>query len=317
MKVGSDFPTSFFESVLDALIEQLAVIDSEGSIVFVNQSWRKFGDDNNGISEIEWEKVNYLNCCIDSAQNGDSDAYIVSTGIQNVLSGRAEMFTREYPCHSPTVKRWFLMRMAPLSYADQTYFVITHQDITERKIAEEALAEVAVTDSLTNIANRREFERFADEHWKLGLRNNSPISVLMIDIDHFKLINDNFGHCIGDECLVTLANILKSVTRRPGDLCARYGGEEFIIFYSDTRLSSAVRLSEKIMSKVRNLVFPDILNGDMLRLRVSIGVASVIPSLNNSLAELIQEADALLYDAKRDGRDRVSFKHQPRIAEVN
>jgi diguanylate cyclase (GGDEF)-like protein len=303
-------PRTFFKSVLDALVEQLAVIDSIGKIVFVNQRWRTFGIENGGDAKFEWEGISYLECCITSAQCGDDDARIVSEGIHDLLSGKQQVFTHEYPCHSSEIQRWFLMRMAPVKIGTQSFFVITHQNITERKLAEEALADVATKDPLTDIANRRKFEEFSAQHWKLGIRRQSVVSIAMIDIDLFKAINDRFGHAFGDRCLVELAHILASVTRRPNDLCARYGGEEFIVFLGDTSLSDAVKVSMSIIDKLRHLAFTDAGDGEPPYLSVSIGVASATPSLKNSLDDLIQEADANLYQAKHDGRDRVAFTHQ-------
>ncbi len=308
-------PESFFESVLDAIVEQLAVIDSTGKIVFVNQSWKRFGIENGGMTEFNWKGVNYLDSCIRSAECGDDDARTVVEGIDRMLSDRQQVFSYEYPCHSENVPRWFLMRMAPVPIGADTFFVITHHNITERKLAEEALAEVATKDALTNIPNRRKFAEFSEEKWKLGVINKSSVSIAMIDIDHFKSINDRFGHSCGDICLIELANILESVTRRSNDLCARYGGEEFIIFLSDTTLPEAVKISERIIGKLRNLDFSDHFEGEAPFLRVSIGVASTKPNTNNSLNILIQEADDNLYKAKRNGRDRVIFNHQQHMRE--
>ncbi|WP_194945052.1 diguanylate cyclase [Shewanella sp. TC10] len=303
-------PSTFFKSVLDALLEQLAVIDSAGKIVFVNQSWKSFGAENKGDEQLDWQGVNYLNCCHSSAQSGDSDARIVSQGIERVLSGKEQSFSYEYPCHSPDTQRWFLMRMAPLMVEKQSYFVITHQNITQRRLAEEALAEVASKDPLVKIANRRKFEEFTEIYWKMSLRNNKPVSVVMIDIDHFKLINDCYGHSVGDKCLIELAKILDSVTRRPTDLCARYGGDEFIIFFGDLPLSSAVTISEGIMEKFRNLTLFDHIkdiSNQLSFISVSIGIASATPKLHYSLNALTQKADEYLYEAKRNGRNRIAF----------
>ena len=306
----------FFEAVLDSLVEQLAVIDQNGKIVFVNQSWKSFGINNNGDTDINWIGTNYLECCEISAQSGDKDATLVCHGIKDVLTNKRSSFSYEYPCHSPNSQRWFLMRMAPLHTNNFPFFVITHQNITERKLAEHKVEMTAQLDPLTHIANRRKFDEFAKEHWRLNLRNATPNSIAMIDVDHFKKVNDRFGHSFGDQCLVEIAAILTKVVRRPTELCARYGGEEFIIFFGHTDLPQAVKRAQQILFRIRNLALTDAFNNERLSISVSIGVATAKPCSVGELQSLIDEADSYLYEAKRSGRDQVVFDRQERLSKT-
>ncbi len=109
---------------------------------------------------------------------------------------------------------------------------------------------LSTSDFLTGLANRRSFDETFNREWRVCVRRKTPISILFIDIDYFKLYNDNYGHQAGDECLRQIAKVLKNYSRRPHDLCARYGGEEFIILLPELILSEAVELAEKIRADV-------------------------------------------------------------------
>lgn len=313
-RIENPLPRDFFESVLNSLLEQIAIIDANGFIVFVNQSWVDFGAENDGDCEINWEGINYLACC---SSTGENDQITVKEGIEKVISNEAPSFSYEYPCHSPDTKRWFLMRVTPLTGSDQRFYVITHQNITDRKNAEILVIQASEKDPLTGIANRRKFDTFAKEHWMINLRDNSPVSVIMIDIDFFKKINDCCGHAFGDECLIKVANVLSQACRRPTDLCARYGGEEFIVFLGNTPLEGARKVAEWIIFNLRNLdIFEDV-TIDMPYLSVSIGITTNTPKSNTNLYDLIQVADDCLYQAKHEGRDRIVSSSDHKISLLN
>ncbi|MGX9418177.1 diguanylate cyclase [Vibrio sp. RC27] len=294
--------TYFFESVLNSLPEQLAVIDGEGRIVFVNQSWINFSSLNGG-GTIEWTNVNYLECCTSSQV--DSDFTKVAKGIKAIITTNEGTFTYEYPCHSPTEQRWFIMRMSPLNWEGSPYFVVTHQDITQRKLAEQKAEALALEDALTGIANRRKFTEFSDEQWRFNMREKTPLAVAIIDIDYFKSLNDTYGHAFGDECLVKLGAILKEMVRRPNELCARLGGDEFIIIFGNTTLLQARQRTEQILSCINAISLNH--NSDFdysFALKVSIGCASLVPTQETSLENLINKADINLYRAKQSGRNK-------------
>ena len=181
-------------------------------------------------------------------------------------------------------------------------------DTTDRKKAEELLRGLSMTDGLTGIANRRAFDKFLDEELRHAVRSQYPISVLMADVDFFKKYNDAYGHLAGDECLRSIAAILKGVARRPGDLAARFGGEEFVVVLSMINSENAVSIAEKIRRQVEGLKLPHERSkiGDFVT--ISIGVVSAVPSNNMTSIDFIKCADEALYKAKGEGRNRVVIK---------
>ena len=169
----------------------------------------------------------------------------------------------------------------------------------------ERLSILATMDGLTGIANRRSLdERFANE-WKRAMRVRSPISLLMIDLDHFKDFNDLYGHDAGDQCLKTVAGTLREHVRRPQDLAGRFGGEEFAILLPHTPVNDALDLAERVREAVFNLQIRHD-KSPHSRVTVSVGCSGAIPVAGAEPIELLRAADAALYQAKKVGRNRVA-----------
>ena len=215
----------------------------------------------------------------------------------------------------------------------------TVQDITERKAAEQVLADYRTTleatmrlDPLTQIANRRALDEHVGLHWQRAMRSHSALSLLMIDVDHFKNYNDHYGHVEGDACLQRVAGALAGVVgRRADDLVARYGGEEFAIVLPDTDALQACALAQKVCAAVRDLALPHPHSNTASCVTVSVGVACVYPvfsasaglhgaqtghtpgeALGATLAQgLFEQADAALYLAKQRGRNCAMLQPQP------
>ena len=164
--------------------------------------------------------------------------------------------------------------------------------------AQRVLAAVAVTDGLTGLANRRCFEQMLQLEWQRAARTNTPLALLMIDVDNFKAFNDQNGHWRADEVLREFGRLLKSCGKRPGDLAARYGGEEFAVILPNTDTRSASVVAERIrvgmLERAQNVDSPT----------VSIGVASMRPRPDRYAAALLKAADTALYRAKANGRNR-------------
>jgi diguanylate cyclase (GGDEF)-like protein len=167
-----------------------------------------------------------------------------------------------------------------------------------------ALRDMAMTDILTGVANRRCIEERLDSEWRRCRRNQVPIAIIMIDIDHFKRYNDAYGHQAGDNCLQHIASALKKGLRRPGDLLGRYGGEEFVCLLPETTLDRAVERADELGRAVMELNIVHAHSADERVVTISRGVTATIPTGGMELAELLQVADAILYDAKRGGRNR-------------
>ncbi|MBQ0724286.1 MAG: sensor domain-containing diguanylate cyclase [Cycloclasticus sp.] len=297
----------FLKSVIDTIAEHVVVIDNEGEIVFVNNSWVLFGQQNACLINKTWEGVNYLKECDKAAAMGDDVAAKAGSGIRAVISGVKKDFYFEYPCHSPDEKRWFMMRVTPLALQGGDFFVLSHHSIVERKLIEEEMLNLSRIDGLTGIPNRRYFDEFLDNEWKRCNRLGLPISLAILDLDHFKLLNDTYGHQAGDDCLSSVGKVLKDFCKRPSDLCARYGGEEFVIVYGDTDLDQAKVLVSKLLKKIRSLNLPNEKSPTLPTLTASIGLASMHPSYKNTENDLIKQADKSLYFVKEQGRNNLSF----------
>ncbi len=236
---------------------------------------------------------------------GDDFGTKSGNGIRSVINKVVPIFYFEYPCHSPDEMRWFIMRVTPLHLARKDYFVISHQNITERKLAEEEVRNLARIDGLTDIPNRRTFDKFLHNEYRRCTRLKKPICLAMVDLDHFKLLNDTYGHQSGDECLVRVGALLKEFVNRPGDICARYGGEEFALVWGDISLEQAKRLSNRLLKKTIALNIANSNSPTENQLTASIGLAVMFPSEGSGENELIGKAESMLYKAKESGRNRV------------
>jgi diguanylate cyclase (GGDEF)-like protein len=171
--------------------------------------------------------------------------------------------------------------------------------------AQAALMRLAATDPLTGLGNRRVLDNRLDEEWRRARRSGLPLSVLFIDIDHFKQFNDAYGHASGDEALTTVAECIAAAVRRSVDVVARFGGEEFAVVLPETTAEGALSVAEKIRRKVqgRHVVQSD---GEAVTVTVSVGCATCVPAPGESALDLLAAADRQLYAAKAGGRNRTS-----------
>ncbi|WP_234287210.1 diguanylate cyclase [Billgrantia tianxiuensis] len=169
------------------------------------------------------------------------------------------------------------------------------------------LHQISTMDGLTGIANRRHFDAFLEREWQRAHRNGYAISIIFIDIDHFKEFNDHYGHLAGDDTLRAIAEALTRVVHRASDLVARYGGEEFVCVLPDTDLEGALRVAERVHQEIRALDIPHAHSAREGRVTASLGVASGVPAKNPAgCEELLAQADRQLYRAKHQGRDQVA-----------
>ncbi|NES08150.1 MAG: GGDEF domain-containing protein [Okeania sp. SIO2F4] len=167
------------------------------------------------------------------------------------------------------------------------------------KLANQRLSLLATLDGLTQIANRHRFDQYLEQEWQRMKLKNLPLSLIICDLDYFKLYNDNYGHQTGDDCLKKIAKTIQGIVNLPEYLLARYGGEEFAIILPNTNTESALILAENIRSEVENL---KIIHGQSPInefVTISIGISSIVPQENNSSAELITLAEQALYKAKK------------------
>lgn len=295
---GRDKGSGFPYAILDSIEQEIAVIQKNGQIVYVNEAWIRFGA-KNGLPQEDWLKANYLDICAKAALSHETDAQRIQRGLVAVIDGHQPGFSHEYPCHSADEKRWFLMNMVGLTGCSGELFVIIHSNITQRKLAEQQVEKLSLLDPLTGLANRRHLMQFLPSEWQRNRREQTPISLILLDIDDFKKVNDQHGHVAGDECLKQIAGLVARSARRPGDLAVRWGGEEFILVLGNTVADTALTLAHELLVAARNTESPH-----HVRCTISLGVSTATP-LDDDCESLIQQADAALYQAKTAGKNQV------------
>ena len=209
--------------------------------------------------------------------------------------------------------RWFLEAGQAVysTKGDPLWLDGVISDISERKFAQHALLKanrklerLASIDGLTQIANRRQFDEYLEREWHRMKREKKTLSLILSDIDWFKLYNDNYGHQEGDRCLQEVAEAIRSTERRPADFSARYGGEEFVVVLPDTDAQGALYVAEMIGKAVSSLKIPHDHSKVDQYITLSLGAASVVPNDELHPENLINAADQALYKAKEQGRNR-------------
>lgn len=306
---------------LNSLTAHVAVLDSSGVIVLVNEAWKRFARNNGCADEFCYLGTSYLAVCERALRGGgDGSAQAAVRNLRALLCSEGDEFLLEYPCHSPDEKRWFTVRMTRFARETKTYVVVAHEDITARKWAEEQLHDakqaleaanrelqqalereriMAQTDELTGVNNRRHFLELAARDFAFAQRYRLPISILMIDVDHFKQVNDSWGHQIGDEILESVARIAGHHLR-DADVIGRYGGEEFIVLLPESSARQAMIVAERIRE---GIAAHGIDTGKgTVKVTISAGIADALSE--DTLDWLIRRADQALYEAKEAGRNR-------------
>lgn len=173
------------------------------------------------------------------------------------------------------------------------------------KLKTDLLEELSHIDGLTHIANRRHFDEFMSKELRRTQRSPQSTSVIMIDVDFFKAYNDNYGHGLGDECLVQVARAMRQVIKRPNDLLARYGGEEFAVILPETPTEGALQVANELHQAVSDLNIKHEYSSVTDHVTISVGVATSILADEDQAQALLKRADNALYQAKRQGRNQV------------
>jgi diguanylate cyclase (GGDEF)-like protein len=179
---------------------------------------------------------------------------------------------------------------------------VNESELHEKQLELELISK---TDSLTRVYNRHYFAEQITYQWNLAIRNRSELAIMIIDIDHFKSINDTYGHVVGDGCLMHLAQVIRKSAKRSTDMVVRYGGEEFVVILPTAQVAACQALAETIRHNIEQSPFvQEPLN---LSLTASIGLCVMAPSVNTEHTELLHRADSALYQAKASGRNKVQL----------
>jgi two-component system chemotaxis family response regulator WspR len=203
--------------------------------------------------------------------------------------------------------------IARVRYHSQAYLTQRQRDEAYRALHESQqqlletnreLKRLTNVDGLTGVSNRRYFNEYLETEWKRSLAAQTPLSVLMIDVDHFKRYNDTYGHLAGDEVLKKVASAIANNFKRSADLAARYGGEEFAVILPNTPLVEGSRLAAELSKAVEALALPHSASTTAEYVTISVGCATTTPAPAVSLLSLVDSADKALYEAKKTGRNR-------------
>ncbi|WP_338584993.1 PleD family two-component system response regulator [Pseudomonas sp. MAG733B] len=206
--------------------------------------------------------------------------------------------------------------VARIRYHSRSYMTLLQRDAAYRalRVSQQQLLDTNLvlqrlmnSDGLTGLSNRRHFDEYMELEWRRALREQSQLSLLMIDVDYFKTYNDSFGHLEGDEALRKVAAAIREASARPSDLPARYGGEEFALVLPNTSQGGARLMAEKLRMTVEALKIPHISPAEGASLTISIGLSTITPQTGSNCRELISAADKGLYLAKNNGRNQVGI----------
>ncbi|MDH3254127.1 MAG: diguanylate cyclase [Acidobacteriota bacterium] len=199
----------------------------------------------------------------------------------------------------------YMRRMSQARRREAHLAALVEERTEQLQRANQVLEGLAATDALTGITNYRRFQEVLREEWRRAMRRRSPLSLILIDVDHFKSFNDTYGHSAGDSCLRQVARCLDGLVHRQGDVVARYGGEEFAVLLPATPEDSALKMAEKFRQAVRDLEIAHRGSSADEFVTVSVGTATVTPQPGDESSHLFEATDAALYQAKRSGRNRV------------
>jgi diguanylate cyclase (GGDEF)-like protein/PAS domain S-box-containing protein len=303
-KLEKEFELRLSKNILDRILDGVVATNLEGKIVYVNPSFEEI----TGYSQNE--AVGNTLSLVRSYQHDQIFYDTLWKEIRAVGVWEGEIINRKKDgslfIQRTQIHTIFDEKKQPLLYTS------IFRDITLQKEAEiqlkeanQILEELSNLDGLTGMANRRFYDETLDNEWSHALLSAKPLSLIMLDIDHFKIYNDTYGHLKGDECLKQVAKTLKNTLKRQGDFIARYGGEEFSVILPNTSLGGAAIVAENLRSKIESLNMEHTNSKVKPIVTISIGVSSMIPTEQSNPKDLIELADRALYKAKNKGRNQV------------
>lgn len=263
---------------------------------------------------LGWDPVRLIGTSAVAGVNPE-DRPRVEQVVAALKAGEAEEARITYRLHHREKRELWVETALRVTRSSETHeidgVVAISRDMTEQKDLQDKLAALATSDGLTGLGNRRHFDDRLAEEWARAKRDGTPLSLLLVDVDHFKKFNDQYGHQAGDACLRALARILSAQIRRPADLAARYGGEEFALLLPNTDAKGCELVGENVRGALRDLSMLHALNLPSKIVTVSLGGATSLPSHGaTEYGALVAAADCALYAAKDRGRDRLIMSGQ-------
>jgi diguanylate cyclase (GGDEF)-like protein/PAS domain S-box-containing protein len=292
----------FQSAILDSISSQVAVLDQDGMILQTNAAWRSYMSD---CALEESVGQSYLTLLETVFTIDPTTVRAVASGMVALVTAGDPHFSLPMPLQSRCGRWWFTLRITAVHDVAQRA-VVTHEDVTALKCAE-----LASVDHLTGALSRQNFMALADQELARALRYTLPLVVLMLDLDHFKNVNDSYGHPAGDAVLKDFVQTVKEVLRE-SDVIGRIGGEEFAVLLPNTTQDGACALANRILAAVR--ANPVAFEGHCIAYTVSIGASHF--TTQKSLGELLAESDAALYRAKKAGRNRLEVSWDSAASEA-
>jgi diguanylate cyclase (GGDEF)-like protein len=287
------------QQIIDTDASFIVLADGR-NIIYANKTILEFA----GYSSIEEfrEKHEYLSDMFEKVENNSSFIQTYNDGIHWIEYLRKEQDSQRLKIriNKDGERRYFRPYAKDIQTDDKVLYLVTFDEITNEYVKIKELEHMASTDVLTKLFNRSKLNDVLEKEMALSSTISSPLSIIFIDIDHFKQVNDTYGHDVGDKVLIDIANIISSSTR-VGDIAARWGGEEFMITLQSTDAVHASILAEKLRIAVEEFTFAIVGN-----LTISLGVTEFMN--NESEETLIKRVDKALYEAKDSGRNRVVIK---------
>jgi diguanylate cyclase (GGDEF)-like protein len=281
--------------------------------------WAKYAHPNLILLDVILPGLDGFKTChlLKSDQQTQDIPVIFMTGLSNMEDkvrgfevGGVDYITKPMHGDELLIRITTHLRIQALTQQLQQQNQRLQQQTLELKAAKEAaetanreLERLVNLDSVTQIANRRHFDRHLQQEWQRLIREQYPLSLILADIDYFKAFNDYYGHQAGDDCLRKIAQVIKSVAKRPTDLVSRYGGEEFAIILPNTNLEGAIRVTELIQLAIEKSKVPHAKSKVSSFITVSFGITSQVPHPELLPKDLVANADKALYGAKEQGRN--------------
>jgi len=310
----SDADYRFALNLMQFLVVPTFVLDAEGRVIIWNKACEKMtgvpasemlGTRDHWRAFYDRERA----CLCDLILQGRMDEATQLYAPRQADSEYASGVHVENWCTMPRlgVRLYLAIDAGPLFDSDGHLIAVveTLRDMTVQRRIQDQLESLVVRDALTSIYNRRGFDEKMMAEFARSLREGQYLAVLMLDVDHFKAFNDRHGHVAGDECLKAIASVLSQTLQRPCDVAARYGGEEFAVILSGTDMPGALLVAERIRAAIARAVVYKTLQGEPCSVTVSIGVAALMPTVNDAARHLVTWADEALYQAKNAGRNCV------------